>query len=88
MRTQNNSTMKIYILVINDIERVGYSCKGVEIFKTIEEAKERMKELYLERCEEWDIKDPLADGNFDYNLGSDYAYIFGEYYLDIFEKEV
>ena len=80
--------MKIYVLVINDLEKVGYSCKGVEVFNTFENAKLRLTELYLDRCKEWNIEDPYEEGAFDYALGSDYAYIFGEYYLDIFEQEI
>jgi len=80
---------KIYILVINDLRNVGYNCKDVEVFTKKEDATRRMRELYLKAFKECrgEDEDPY-DGGLDYQYTKDYSYIFGEYYFDIFEKEV
>ena len=81
--------MKIYILAINDLHNVGYNCKDVEVFTKKEDATRRMRELYLNAFKECygDEEDPY-DGGLDYQYTKDYSYIFGEYYFDIFEKDV
>ena len=79
---------KIYILVINDLRNVGYNCKGVEVFTKKEDATERMRELYIENCKELWIDAPYDVDTIEHQFTNDFAYIFGEYYYDIFEKEV
>jgi hypothetical protein len=82
---------KIYILVINDLRNVGYNCKDVEVFTDEPSATERMTELYLKAFKECrgEDEDPFDNGNhIDYQHTGRYAYIFGEYYFDIFEKEI
>ena len=83
---------KIYILTINDLNNVGYNCKDVEVFANKEDATERMRELYLDAFNNcWgnnENEDPYDKNTMDYQFADNFAYIFGEYYLDIFEKEV
>lgn len=79
---------KIYILVINDLRNVGYNCKGVEVFTKKEDATERMRELYIENCKELGIDYPYEEDTIEHQFTNDFAYIFGEYYYDIFDKEV
>lgn len=84
--------MKIYILVINDLRNVGYNCKDVEVFTDEPSATERMTELYLNAFKDYYGEDsgidPFDEDTMDYQLTGKYAYIFGEYYFDIFEKEI
>jgi len=80
--------MKIYVLSIIDLENVGYSTKDVEVYTNKEEATESMRKQYLKTCEEWGIDDPYEDDNMDHSFTSNYAFIFGEHYWDIFEKEI
>lgn len=49
-----------------------------------------MRELYLKAYKDvfGDEGDPYEENCFDYQYTKDYSYIFGEYYFDIFEKEV
>lgn len=82
--------MKIYILTIVDLERVGFNPKDVEVFTDADKANERMKELYLEQCERYGIKEPFNEDamGFDYGYGEgSYAYTT-DHYFDIFAKEV
>lgn len=46
--------------------------------------------LYLKAYKDvfGDEGDPYEENCFDYQYTKDYSYIFGEYYFDIFEKEV
>ena len=86
---QHKRQMKIFILVINDLRHVGYNCKDVEVFTEVKKATERMRELYLKACEEMGVEDPYAENTLNNAFAEDsYAYVFGECYLDIFEKEV
>jgi hypothetical protein len=83
--------MKIYILAINDLHNVGYNCKDVEVFTKKEDATRRMRELYLnafKECYGDSDADPFEENVMDYQYTKDFSYIFGEYYFDIFEKEV
>ena len=81
---------KIYILVINDLRNMGYNCKDVEVFTDKADATRRMRELYLKAFKECrgEDEDPYEENCLDYQYTKDYSYIFGEYYFDIFEKEV
>lgn len=83
---------KIYILVINDLRNMGYNCKDVEVFTDNDSADKRMRELYLKAFKECrgETEDPFNDDthmDYQYTEGC-YSYIFGEYYFDIFEKEI
>lgn len=83
--------MKIYILTITDLRDYGYQCKDVEVFTDEPSATERMTELYLnafKECYGDSDADPFEENVMDYQLTGRYAYVFGEYYFDIFEKEV
>lgn len=80
--------MKIYILVVNDINNVGYNAKDAIPFRTMEEAHDAMEKLYLDACEKAGIENPYEKGGMDYCIVSDYAFIFSDIYLDIFEKEI
>lgn len=79
--------MKRYILVINDPGEMGYNCKDVETFPTREEAVQKMTELYRERMKRRGL-DPSANDPLLHGITTDFAFIFGDYYLDIFEKHV
>ena len=82
---------KIYILTIVDLDGYGYNPKDVEVFPTEEMATERMRELYLKDCKKWGIENPYdddSDGLMHQFCEGAYAYIFGEHYYDIFEKEI
>ena len=81
---------KIYILTINDIRNTGYNCKDVEVFTEKKNATARMRELYLKAYKDvfGDEGDPYEQDSMDYQYTKDFAFVFGEYYLDIFEKEV
>lgn len=79
---------KIFILTIVDLDNVGYQTKDVELFSNKETATERMRKLYLEDCKHWGIKDPYDKDTLFHGFSDDYAYIFGESYYDIFEKEI
>ena len=79
--------MTRFILVINDPGEWGYNCKDVETFPTREDACQKMTELYRERAKKRGI-DPSVNDTRQHGITADYAYIFGDYYLDIFEKHV
>lgn len=80
--------MKIFILTNIDLCEVGYNAKDVEVFTEKEKATERMRELYVAACEKCDIKDPFEQHSIMNECSDDFAYVFGKYYFDIFEKEV
>lgn len=80
--------MKIYILVVNDINNVGYNAKDAIPFNTIEEAHDAMEKIYLDACEKAGIENPYEKGSMDNCIDRNYAYIFSNIYLDIFEKEI
>ena len=80
--------MKIYILVVNDINNVGYNAKDATPFRTMKEAHDAMEKLYLDACEKAGIENPYEDGCMDYCIEWNYAYIFSSIYLDIFEREI
>jgi hypothetical protein len=81
--------MKIYVLTIVDLERVGFNPKDVEVYTDMDSAVASMRKQYLEAFEKWgNGKDPDAQDDSDYQFTNHYAYIFGEHYWDIFEKEV
>lgn len=77
--------MKIYILTFVDLNNVGYNPKGVEVFKTREEAVKRMVDAFKAKGGKNINTATMIDDNCD---NYSYAYIFGEYYWDIFEKEI
>lgn len=80
---------KIYVLVLVDLVRQGYNPKSVDVFPNVESANAQMKEQYLKKCEEEMIDTPMADDSMGYQFTKNgYAYIFGKYYWDIFEKEI
>lgn len=82
---------KIYILTINDLHNVGYQTKDIEVFTDKPSATERMKELFVKAFKEiyGEDEDPFDESNtIDHQFTGDFAFIFGEYYLDIFEKEI
>ena len=84
--------MTLYILVINDLRNVGFNAKDVEVFTEVKKATERMRELYLVACKDCHITDPFDENDglsMEHQFVEDgYAYVFGEYYFDIFKKEV
>ena len=82
------SKAKIYITTFVDLVKVGYTPAAVFVDSSKDEAKARMKHEYLKRCEEEQIENPFEEGAMDYQLSNDFAYIFGKYYWDIFEKEI
>lgn len=49
-----------------------------------------MRKQYLEKFKELHDanEDPYAPDTMDYQFTDDYAYLFGEYYWDIFEREI
>lgn len=79
--------MIIYILTIADYENYGYGTMNADVFFTKEEATEKMREQYLERCNEWKITEPYNNSD-SWSFTDDYAYISGEFYWDIFTKEI
>ena len=80
---------KIYILTVVDLEKVGYQCSDVRVFNNLEEANEVMASEYNERCKEWDIEDPFEQGTLEFGYDKyNFAFVFGECYWDIFEKEI
>lgn len=82
--------MKIYILTIIDLRDVGYNCKDVKVYTDKASATEEMRKQYLEKFKELRDadEDPYAPDTMDYQFEPSYAYLFGEYYWDIFEKEI
>ena len=60
----------------------------VDFFNTKSEAYRYLEREYLNHCKKEGIEDPYAEDSFDYQIGSDFAYIFGKYYWDIFEGDV
>ena len=80
---------KIYVLVVNNPNSVGYNCENVYLFDNKEDASARMKELYEAFCRNHRIDNPYEENSYDvgYQEGS-YEFVFGEYYLDIFEKNI
>ena len=79
---------KIYILVVVDVNNVGYNAKDAIPFNTMEEAHDAMEKIYLDACEKAGIETPYEKGSMDYCIDWNYAYIFSGIYLDIFEKEI
>lgn len=91
---------KIYILTIIDLRNNGYNCKDVKVYTDKASAIEEMRNQYLEKFKELHDadEDPYAPDTMDYQFDSSYvfvregacafAYLFGEYYWDIFEREV
>lgn len=81
---------KIYILVFNDLRNCGYNCKDVKVYTDKASATEEMRKQYLEKFKELHNtdEDPYVQHTMDYQFTDGYAYLFGEYYWDIFEKEI
>lgn len=81
---------KIYILVFNDLRNNGYNCKDIKVYTDKVSATEEMRKQYLEKFKELHDanEDPYAPDTMDYQFTDDYAYLFGEYYWDIFEREI
>ena len=80
---------KIFVLVLVDLDNVGYNAKSVDVFPNVECANAEMKKQYLEKCKEELIDNPMNQNSMDYQFSENmYAYIFGKYYWDIFEKEI
>lgn len=81
---------RFYILVEVDVQDYGYNAENVYMFDDKEKAVAKMKELYLiafkKYCNEND--NPFATDNYSYEFGTDYAYVSGMYYLDIFNKDL
>ena len=82
------SKAKIYITTFVDLVNVGYTPAAVFVDSSKDEAKARMKHEYLKHCEEEQIENPFDEGTINHQLGDNFAYIFGKYYWDIFEKEI
>lgn len=82
--------MKIYVLTIVDLRNVGFNAKDVEVFTDKGKASARMYQLYNDFAKDYGIEDPFdGEGGITYDFNAEgYAYVFGEYYLDIFEKEI
>lgn len=81
---------KIYILVFNDLRNNGYNCKDVKVYTDKVSATEEMRKQYLDKFYEYNIRsaDPYEQNTMDYQFTDGYAYLFGEYYWDIFEREI
>lgn len=80
----------IFIVTFVDLEHVGYNPSKVEIFNTKEEASEFVKKQYIEKCNEKDIPEVerFLDDDMDKQYTPNFAYIFGSYYWDVFEKNI
>lgn len=72
-----------------DSQNFGFNAKSAQMFTDFEQAKEKMREMYLKmfKCYYGD-KDPYATGTYDYEFGDTYAYISNYYYLDIFNTDI
>ena len=82
---------KIYILVFNDVLNYGYNCKNVNVYTDKMSAVKEMRRQYFDKFREFrdpESEDPFSPDSIDYAFYDDYAYIIGEYYWDIFEREV
>lgn len=79
-----------FILTEVNLNEVGYNPNATYMFKTREQATAKMRELYEKAAKKFGIDDPY-DGKgtieYDFSEGS-FAFIFGEYYLDIFENSI
>ena len=76
---------KIYVLTISD----GCAVQGVELFTEVEKANEVMRGRYVGVCEECGIEEPFEKHNFDCGFEENhFAYVEGECYMDIFEREI
>lgn len=80
--------MKVFVCTTVDLFNVGYNPSHVDFFNTKSEAYRYLEREYLNHCKKEGIEDPYAEDSFDYQIGSDFAYIFGKYYWDIFEGDV
>ena len=85
---------RFYILTFVDLVKMGYNVSDVFMFDSIELAIKKMKEMYLQYCEQEDIDDPMATDSYDHEFsesgefGNGFAYINGKYYWDIFNKDL
>lgn len=82
---------KIYILVFVDLRNNGYNCKDVKVYTDKVSATKEMREQYFDKFRELhdpEKEDPFTQDSMDYQFTDGYAYLFGEYYWDIFEKEI
>lgn len=78
--------MKIYTLTFNNVNE-GFGTYEVSTFINKEDAVEKMEKEYLEKCKEDNITEPMTP-TLDNQIDEDYAFIFMEYYWDIFETEI
>ena len=80
---------RFYILTFVDLVKMGYNVSDVFMFDSIELANKKMKEMYLQYCEQEDIDDPMTTDSYDYEFSENsFAYINGKYYWDIFNKDL
>lgn len=80
---------RFYILTFVDLVKMGYNVSDVFMFDSIELANKKMKEMYLQYCEQEDIDDPMATDSYDYEFSENsFAYINGKYYWDIFNRDL
>lgn len=81
---------KIIVVAFVDLVNVGYNASKVEVFNTEEEAAEYIKNQYIDKCiiEEIPESERFANDTIDHEVTDWYAYIFGKYYWDAFEKEI
>ena len=80
---------RFYILTFVDLVKMGYNVSDVFMFDSIELANKKMKEMYLQYCEQEDIDDPMTTDSYDHEFGENgFAYINGKYYWDIFNRDL
>lgn len=81
---------RFFILTFCDLVRYGDGVKDVWMFDNEDEAIQKMNSMYFEKCKEEGISEDemFDDKSYDFEFGTNYAYLSGRYYWDIFNKDL